>query len=381
MNTSKTKRMVFTGRPEFTKRRQGLFKAMSQHYQSVEIINNTPEWYERRSVATMLKLFYGLWFFSLSKADCLLNKNQQAFIRRSLNIERQIRQLKYRPDIVFHIFSMSSPFWENFDVPFAMYLDYTMALSEKNWRNWAFFINSKERDKWLECESKTYERACHIFVMSSIVKNSLQQDYGINPQKITVIAVGAAIDVSESDYNQQKKTFGSKKILFNGSDFLRKGGDIVLKAFIKVKEIIPEAKLVIIGKNLNPLTISHINGVENIGQIYSSDKMKSLLSETDLVIAPARCEPFGIFLLDAMKNGVPCLVTAGNGNGMPEFLEDGLDSVIIGELEPELIANTIIKLLNNPDKLSLISEAGINKIKTKFNWDNIAKEIVDVLEN
>ena len=82
-----------------------------------------------------------------------------------------------------------------------------------------------------------------------------------------------------------------------------------------------------------------------------------------------------------MKNGVPCLVTAGNGNGMPEFLEDGLDSVIIGELEPELIANTIIKLLNNPDKLSLISEAGINKIKTKFNWDNIAKEIVDVLEN
>jgi glycosyltransferase involved in cell wall biosynthesis len=66
---------------------------------------------------------------------------------------------------------------------------------------------------------------------------------------------------------------------------------------------------------------------------------------------------------------------------MPEFLENWVDGVIIPEADPELIANTIIKLLNNPDQLSLISEAGIYKIRTKFNWDNIAKEIVDVLEN
>ncbi len=378
MNISKTKKMVFTGKPEFTKRRQGLFTAISQHYQSVEIINNTPEWYERKPVDTIFKLFYGLCFFSLSKADCLLNKNQQAFIRRSLSIERQIRQLKYSPDIVFHIFSMSSPLWENFDIPFVMYLDYTMALSEKNWEKWAFFINSNERNKWIECESKTYERASHIFVMSSIVKQSLQQDYGINPQKITVIGVGAAVNFSESNSQQTKKIFGSKKLLFNSSDFLRKGGDIVLKAFIKVRKIIPEAKLVVIGKKLNPLT--QIDGIENIGKVSCAEKMKTLFSETDLVIAPARCEPFGIFLLDAMKNGVPCVIAAGKGNGMPEFLEDWVDSVIISKPDPELIADSIIKLLNNPDQLSLMSEAGRYKIQTKFNWDNIAKKIVDVLE-
>jgi glycosyltransferase involved in cell wall biosynthesis len=371
--------MVFTGKLEFTKRRQGLFQAISQHYQSVEIINNTPEWYEHKALTIILKLFYALRVFSLSKAECLLNKNQQAFKMRSLNIERQIRQLKYSPDIVFHIFSMSSPFWENFDIPFAIYLDYTMALSEKNWQDWAFFINSKERDAWISAESKTYERACHIFVMSNIVKNSLIQDYGINSQKITV--VGASVNFYKTEINPKKKIFGSKKLLFNSSDFFRKGGDIVLKAFIKVKKIIPEAKLMVIGKKLHPLTISHIDGVENIGKISSSEKMKSLFSETDLVIAPARCEPFGIFLLDAMQNGVPCVINAGKGNGMPEFLENWVDGVIIPEADPELIANTIIKLLNNPDQLSLISEAGIYKIRTKFNWDNIAKEIVDVLEN
>lgn len=379
MNTSKFKKMVFTGRPEFTRRRQGLFQALSHYYQSVEIINNTPEWYEHKPLKLILKLFYSLCVFSLSKADCLLYKNKQAFIMRSLNIERQIRQLKYSPDIVFHIFSMSSPFWENFDIPFAIYLDYTMALSEKNWQDWAFFINSKERDAWIECESKTYERACHIFVMSNIVKNSLIQDYGINSQKITV--VGASVNFYPNKINPKKKTFGSKKLLFNSSDFRRKGGDIVIKAFIKVKKMIPDAKLVVVGKKLNTLTISHIEGIENIGQICSSEKMEILFSETDLVIAPARCEPFGIFLLDAMKNGVPCVITAGNGNGMPEFLDDWVDGIIIPELDPELIANTIIKLLNNPDQLLEISEAVKYKMQTKFNWDNIAQKIVNVLEN
>jgi glycogen synthase len=381
MNKSKIKKMVFTGKEAFTKRRQGLFTAISQHYQSVEIINNTSEWYERKPISTMLKVVYALRVFSFnkSKLDCLHHKNQQAFIMRSLNIEGQIRQMKYPPDIVFHIFSMSSPFWENFDIPFAMYLDYTMALSEKNWTDWAFFMNSKQRNAWIECEQKTYERARHIFVMSSIVKNSLVEDYGINHQKITVVGVGASLNFSE--HNQGKKIFGSKQLLFNSSDFFRKGGDIVLEAFIKVKKMIPDAKLVVIGKKLNPLTIRNIDGVENIGKISSSEKMKSLFMETDLVIAPARCEPFGIFLLDAMTHGVPCVINAGNGNGMPEFLENWLDGVVIPQLDPELLADNIIKLLNNPDKLSLMSEAAIYKMQTKFNWDNIAKEIVDVLEH
>jgi len=379
MNTPKVKKIVVTGKLEFIKRRQGLFKIMSRHFESLELIHNTSEWYERKPTASILKLIYSSFLFSVTKADCLLNKNKQAFIKRSLNIERQIRQLEYKPDIVFHMFSMSSPFWENFDIPFVMYLDYTMALAEKNWPDWAFFINSKERNSWIECELKLYRHARHIFVMSSIVKNSLVEDYGIDPQKINV--VGASVNFSESEPKRGRKLFGSKQILFNSSDFLRKGGDIVIEAFKKVKNIIPDAKLVMIGRRINPLNINHIDGVENIGKISSPEKMKSLFAETDLVIAPARCEPLGIFLLDSMENGVPCVITAGDGNGMPEFLENWVDGVVIPDSDPELIANAMIKLLNDPDKLSLMSQAAIYKMQNKLNWDNIANEIINVLEN
>jgi glycosyltransferase involved in cell wall biosynthesis len=384
MNTSqikKIKKVVVTGKPLFINRRQRLLTAISKYYDNIEIISPASDWYNRKPVSGILTLLYGLRFFSLNKADSFLHKNHQVFIKNSLNVEHQIRQLEYSPDIVFQMFSMFSPLWENFDIPFVMYLDYTMALSEQNWPDWAFFINSRERDSWIECEQKTYKQAIHIFVMSNIVKNSLIQDYGINHEKITVIGVGSSMNYAGTASDQQRKQFGSKQILFNSSDFFRKGGDLVLEAFKKVKVSIPDAKLVLIGKKINPFTISHINGVENRGKISSPDIMKSLFMETDLVIAPARCEPFGIFLVDAMAHGVPCVMTAGNGNGMPEFLDDWVDSVVLPKRDPDLIANTIIQLLNDPEKLSLISQAAISKTKTTFHWDNIAKKIVDVLEN
>ncbi|NES99880.1 MAG: glycosyltransferase family 4 protein [Sphaerospermopsis sp. SIO1G1] len=381
MNTHKLKKVVVTGKPIFIERRQELFAAMSRYYASIEMITPTSEWYDHKAIRIILKLFYGLRVFSLSKADSLLSKNKQEFISKSINIERQIRQLEYSPDIVFHIFSMFSPLWENFDLLFVMYLDYTMALSEQNWPDWAFFVNSQERDSWIECEQKVYEQAYHIFVMSTIVKNSLVQDYGINAKKITVVGVGYSINYSANEPDKNKKKFGNKQVLFNSSDFFRKGGDIVFKAFKKVKISMPDAKLVLIGKKINPLTISHIDGVENRGKISSVEEMRNLFMETDLVVAPARAEPFGIFLVDAMENGVPCIMTAGNGNGMPEFVENWVDGVVIPQPDPELIANAIIELLNDPEKLSLMSQAAIYKTKTTFNWDNIAKKIVDVLEN
>lgn len=381
MNIYRPKKVVVTGTSIFIKRRHGLFAAMSRYYESLEMISPTSEWYDRKPIRIILKLLYGLRVFSLSKVDSLLSKNKRVFISKSLSLEHQIRQLEYSPDIVFQMFSMFSPLWEKFDIPFVMYLDYTMALSEQNWPDWAFFINSRERDSWIECEQKTYEQARHIFVMSNIVKNSLVQDYGINPEKITVVAVGASINYTHIKPDIEKKKFGSKQLLFNSSDFFRKGGDIVLEAFKHVKSMIPDAKLVLIGKKINPLTISHIDAVENRGKITSTEKMESLFMETDLVIAPARCEPFGIFLIDAMVHGVPCVMTAGNGNGMPEFLENWVDGVVIPQRDPDLIANAIIKLLNDPQKLSSMSQAAISKTQTTFNWDNIANKIVDVLEN
>ena len=220
----------------------------------------------------------------------------------------------------------------------------------------------------MECERHAYERAYHIFTFNKVARNSLIADYNIQPDKISV--VGSAGNFKES--YEGEKTFGSQQILFNGSDFERKGGNLVLAAFKQVKQVIPNAKLVIIGRKI----LIEESGIINLGNISASE-LRKLFLNTDLVVAPAYCDPFPAFLLEAMNYGVPCVVT--NKDGMPEIVEDQVDGIVISEIEKNILAEQIINLLLNPTLLESFSQAARWKLRTKYKWDNIANRMLDIL--
>lgn len=365
----KVGKILVTGESIFIERHQFLFKAMAEHCDRLQFLPRSSEWYEAGIPRKVIKTFYAMRTFSWSKANALFQKNKQAFIVKSQRSEAQIKQLTDKPDLVFHVFSTYSPFWHEFDLPYVMYLDYTVSLAERNWPGWACFTHPKHRESWLECERLVYDRAKHIFTMSHIVKKSLIKDYDIPDKKITL--VGSSGDFLET--YQGKKPFGSKQILFNGSDFQRKGGDLVLAAFKKVKQAIPEAKLVIIGKKLS----LNEDGIENPGHISSRADLYDLFLKTDLVVAPAYCDPFPTFLMEAMNYGIPCIVS--NNDGMPEIVDDRVNGIVIEQLTADSLADRIIHLLNNPSALAAMSQAARDKVKTELNWKNIANKIVRVL--
>ena len=364
------KKIVVTGDPVFIyhQRLHFLWEAMSPYVEHLETIayNDT---IQIKAKALSSKINYAICHKTLQSLS--FHKSQQAFILKSQQIERKIRQLKYTPDLVFHLYGMYSPFWYKFDIPYTMYLDYTMILAERNWSTWAPFIDYKERNSWVELESQAYKRAYHLFVMSDLVEYSLVEDYGVAPERISVVGVSG----NYKEPYEGHKSFGSKQILFNGSDFARKGGDLVLAAFRKVKQVIPEAKLVVVGKDLK----IDQDGVYNIGSISSRSDMLNLFLTTDLVVAPARCDPFPLFVIEAMNYGIPCIVSANDG--MPEIVDAELNGVVINNTTADRLSEQIVRLLSKPHLLTSMSVQAQNKIKTKFNWNNVAKNIFNVLSN
>ena len=360
------KKLLITGDPEFIYRHQFLFEAMLPYCDRLEILSRDESL--KIKISVLFQKFSQV--FSTNKKPSSFHKSGKAFILKSQQVENKIRSLSYTPDLVFHLYGLWSPFWDKSDIPYTMLLDYTMSLAEKTWLPWVPFINQKERDFWIDCERQAYERSHHIFTMSNLVKFSLIESYGIDTQKITVI--GSSGNFKEP--YEGNKIFGSKQILFNGSDFERKGGELVIAAFKQVKQVIPEAKLVIIGKKL----ASCENGIDNPGSISIADT-RSLLLKTDLVVAPAYCEPFGLFLVEAMNYGVPCIVSA-NG-GMPEIVDNEVNGVVIDLPTSDLLATQIIRLLSNVSLLKSMSIQAREKVRTKFNWSNIAKNIIQTLSN
>ena len=362
------KKIVITGESWSLARHQVLFTEMSK-YVDVLLVSRKKEWYEKKIFKLLLLGFFTIRTGSFSKAYSLFEKRPKIFIMKSQRIEHQIKQLEYNPELVVHLFSTCRPFWHKPSIPYVMYLDYTMALAEKNWLLWAYFIDHKERDSWLKYERESYEQAYHLFTMSNIVKSSLIKDYGIDSQKITVVgSSGNFIEAYDGE-----KTFGNQQILFNGSDFHRKGGDLVIAAFKYVKKSLPEAKLVIIGKKI----FINEDGIDNPGYISSRSELHNLFLKTDLVVAPGYCDPFPTFLMEAMNYGIPCIVSASDG--MPEIVAHQVNGIVIEQPTEEILANQIVNLLSNPSLLRSMSQAARNHVKNKFNWNNIAKQIVEVL--
>ncbi len=366
------RKVLITSQSLYLDRFQHLFEAMSQQLdvQYMPLVDmpfsqSYPEKLNRKT-RSILHNVTRLDYFQPPKN---LLKTPRMFVARSKHTEEQIRQLEWKPELIFHVFCLSSPLWKKFDIPYVMFLDYTMALSKRNWSVWATFCSDKECTDWLDYEYLTYQCAQHLFCVSNHVKTSLVEDYKIPADKVTVTGSSANF----ASVYEGRKTFGSQRILFNGSDFERKGGDLVLAAFRQVKGVLPNAKLSVIGAKL-PI---EEDGVEILGHVQSRENLQQLLLRTDLLAAPARCDPFPVLPMEAMNFGVPCIVSACDGN--PDIVDDSVNGVVLPDPTVEQLVEKMIDLLRTPEKLMAMSKQAQYKIKTKLNWNSVAQTITHTL--
>ncbi|PZV19585.1 MAG: hypothetical protein DCF20_00810 [Pseudanabaena sp.] len=364
----KIEKMLVTGDALFLRRYQPLFEEIASQCQHLNYLRGDQQ-FNSSFLNLMSKVFNKLIYIVSPSFNKRLHKNSKALIKKSKWIESKIREIENRPDFVLHVFGMYGPFWDVFDIPYGMYLDYTMTLAYKNYTPWAPFETPEEFSDWLNCERLLYERATHLFAMSRLVKSSLVDDYGISPEKITVVGSFAN---RHAVYEGEKK-FGSKQILFNASQFERKGGDLVLEAFKQVKLVVPEAKLVVIGKKLN----NTFDGITNPGRIASTEEMRQLFLKTDLVLAPGRCDPFPSFVIEAMNYGIPCIVS--DNDGMPEIVDHGINGLVVDSLTPEAIAKSVIDLIEDIPTLVSMSQQARQKVKAELNRHSVATKIMQAI--
>ena len=95
---------------------------------------------------------------------------------------------------------------------------------------------------------------------------------------------------------------------FVGKEWKRKGLDIAIRIFSELKQSRPQAKLVIAGANpqaIAPLLRNAPDGIETLGAVPTFD----LFAQFDLLLHPARAEPFGMVITEALSAGVPVVIS------------------------------------------------------------------------
>jgi glycosyltransferase involved in cell wall biosynthesis len=140
--------------------------------------------------------------------------------------------------------------------------------------------------------------------------------------------------VSEGVTDNTIYTPDTKPFTFLHFDFTsfanRKGGDLVLDAFINIfVNMQNKVKLILKGRD-HRIPLSHTySNVEYIFQNYTEQQMNELWQRTNCFVFPSRGEGFGLPPLESMAHGIPTILT--NGSAMASFANYGLPLSIMGK--------------------------------------------------
>ncbi len=158
-----------------------------------------------------------------------------------------------------------------------------------------------------------------------------------------------------------------------------KGIEILLKAFNLILNKYPNAILLIVGDGTCRAKLENLVKKMNLGsKVIFTGFLENVfipLSITDIYAHIVSFEALSIAILEAMSFGIP--VVATNIGGIPEIIKDGETGVLV-ELNFVEIADKIIGLYQDKEKMEIIRKNGITKIDSIYNWDKISDIFIDL---
>ena len=161
----------------------------------------------------------------------------------------------------------------------------------------------------------------------------------------------------------------------------RKGHGSLLRAFAKVSDSIPAARLVIVGRgHLRSRLESQARklGIGDAVTIESGmafEELAALFRSADLVVYPSYYEGQGLIPLEAMASGTP-VVTVDHGP-LPEMVDDSVGSLFeMGDIDS--MADAILMEMSDRTTLLEKGEAGRRRVLERFTYNHDAERFIEI---
>jgi glycosyltransferase involved in cell wall biosynthesis len=234
-------------------------------------------------------------------------------------------------------------------------------------------VSAKRIDQALRYEERVAGQMAAVFTFSEYLRQSFISDYHVPAERI--FNVGGGVNFTEFPPANPRKDYSTPRILFIGTDFVRKGGPQLLQAFRAVREALPAAELHIVGPaKLTDLPCGVIfHGHLSKGDPDQKNKIESLFRDSTLFVLPSLYEPFGIAPLEAMLYQLPCLVT--DSWALRESVIPGLNGNLVPKGSVEGLAAKMLSLLADPSRLAAMGQQGRDLVLRQYTWPVVADRI------
>jgi glycosyltransferase involved in cell wall biosynthesis len=162
------------------------------------------------------------------------------------------------------------------------------------------------------------------------------------------------------DINIENRNPAKVSMLYHKLEW--KGSNIGIEALKIVKKTIPNLEVDLFSTSKrNDFILDWMNFHEK------PKNLRKLYNNSSIFISPSLSEGWGLPRAEAMQCGCATIIT--NVNGHNDYGTKDEDYLMVNPNNPEDLANSIIKLINNDKLRFTISKSGTNLIQ-KFTWEN-----------
>lgn len=239
--------------------------------------------------------------------------------------------------------------------------------------------HSGERNYWGELFNKSLINGRNHKIIHSYYnadqasgKNHLQQ------KRIDIIPYGPleVFRVWKNNFLREE----NNSILFFGRISPYKGIEYLIKAVPIIKEKIADLKVIFAGEGHYYFSIENLkkdNTYQLINRYIPNEELVGLIQKSALIICPYTDATQSGVVMTAYAFNKP--VVATNVGGISEVVEDSVTGSLVPPRNPQKLAEAIIDLLKDKEKMRTMSENIKNKfISGEYSWDSIANKTIDV---
>lgn len=255
-------------------------------------------------------------------------------------------------------------------VPIATFEDMTVAQTKTHpYAGWDLL--SRRGFEWrVAAQHRAYMRAVACCLTSPWAADSVIRDYGIPPKKVHVVGVGR-------NHNSPlfERAWAEPRFLFVGMDWDRKNGAGVLRAFARLRQELPLARLDVVGGHPpldEPGVTAH--GILRLGVPEEHDRLDRLFSTATCFVMPSHVEASAIAYVEAAAAGLPSLGTSSGGSDY--LIGDG--GLVVDPDDDEAVL-AAMRRLSDAETAARMGAAARRRSEL-FTWPAVARRLLRALD-
>ncbi len=223
-------------------------------------------------------------------------------------------------------------------------------------------------------EARAYRFAEHVIAISPSTASSLVKDYGVAPERVSVIPPGIEGRWLAAGPERAQRD----SLLFVGRLVPIKGVQHFVALFRALQGEFPELRAEICGDG--PLRrpaqsmAKEFQGRLLVRGRVSEDDLAQAYRQARVLVVPSRFEGFGIVALEGMAAGTP--VVAHDVPGLTDLRGGGV--TLVPPDRPAELAQAVRRLLSDPAFWREQSQAAREAVEQRFAWSALRPQVAEV---